>query len=197
MRFSIVRVTVLTVLLAGVVGPTTVWAQSDGGNTQQRFCADGQCNTSGGQELRTAYAHGQAFYVGCGQQGSSLSFACPSSLQHMKVTVLKSVAKTLGLSSTTIASGAAAGPSRTNDATIEDTKKSYYFLPLKASVERKMKAKKVNSIGVTVSGSATGPDGTVYHFKSTLVNWGFAGNCGGRGLHIQRRLSYGGHCEAF
>jgi hypothetical protein len=193
-RFSLVRVAFLTVLLAGVVVPTKVWAQGEGGDgdTPAPFCSGGQCRPSGGQELRTAYAHGQAFYIGCGPR----SFACPSSLQHVKVTVLKSVAKTLGLSSTTIADGAAAGPSRTNDASIDDTSKSYYFLPLKASVEHKMKKKKVNDIGVTASGSVTGPDGTVYHFKPTLLDWSFEGNCSGRSLHIQRRLSYGGHCTA-
>jgi hypothetical protein len=199
MRIRLVRFPLLILLLAGVLVPAAVRAQEDGpppgdnpgeDTGQATNCtAQSDCQPVEVEELSTAYAHGQAFYLPCG------SVVCPTSLSNVKVTVLPSVAKALGLHSTTIAEGAAAGPVRTNDNSIEETSKSYYFLPLKASAERAMKKKKVRSIEPTASGSFKNPDGSVFRFKATLASWVFPGNCSGQSLHIQRRLTYGGHCE--
>jgi hypothetical protein len=191
MRFSRVRVAFFTLLLVGVLVPAAVRAQGDEPGRGPSDCRQARnCQPVEVEHLSTVYAHGQAFYLPCGD------VTCPASLPHVKVTVLRSVAKTLGLHSTTIAEGAAAGPSRTNDSSIDDTSKSYYFIPLKASVERAMKKKKVSSMDPVASGSVPNLDGSVYQFKSTLVSWSFDGNCSGRKLHIKRRLTYGGHCVA-
>ncbi len=173
----------------------------EGGGAPPPVCVGNSCSVQYINDIRVAYLFGQALYVECGTNAPK----CPDAKDvDVKVTILPSVAKVLHASSTTIS----AGPTemRTGkeiDAKVDDPNENfskdshYYFVQLKPAIEQRMKKIKVRSIGVTVSGVVTRPDGTKINVKSRLVTSGFEGNCSGRSLHIQRRLTYGGHCEAF
>lgn len=173
----------------------------EGGGAPPPVCVGGGCSVQYINDIRVAYLFGQAVYVECGTNAPK----CPDAKDvDVKVTILPSVARVLHASSTTIS----AGPTdvRTGkeiDAKVPDPSENfskdshYYFVQLKPAIEQRMKKIKVRSIGVTVSGVVTRPDGTKVNVKSRLVTSGFEGNCSGLSLHIQRRLTYGGHCEAF
>lgn len=180
---------------AGAIRPGACYINVNGYNdpvtdgfcrTDGRGVEEGACEAPEIQSIDSAYKYGQALYLDCG-----VSFRCPAAKNvDVKATVSKSVAKVLGLTSTTVAGGDAVGPKRVN---LDDEKKTYYFVPLRADAERKMKAKEVRSITVTVSGTATGPDG-IRRFAAR-VDWSFDGNCSGRDLKITRHLTYGGTCS--
>lgn len=173
------------------VGAPNAFGQVNEGGTAHTFCFSG-CEPRGVQDIAHVYARGQAFEIPCAPNNET-TFPCNGTVEG-KVTVLASVAKTLGLSSTTIAQGKATGPVKTTEGGEPGT---FYFLPLRASAEKKMKAKKVRVIAVTVSGSTKGPTGTVKNLKTSRADWSYRGNCMGPRLHIERRLTYGGTCMPF
>jgi hypothetical protein len=151
----------------------------------QQAAESGDCSVAGGT-LDQAYKQGLALYFDCGA-----SFACPAAQDvDVEATVIKSVAKALGLPSRTVAGGNATGPKQ---AKVDGRRGTYYFVPLRADVVRRMKAKKVRSMTVTVSGTATGADG-VRRFAPKRIEWFTNANCSGLDLKMQRHLVYGGKC---
>ncbi len=174
----------------------TFSAEGDGQARTGAFSAskNSLCHVYPVQSVSHAYRYGQAILMDCGTLADRKPFACPRKQDvDVKVTVIKSVKKALGLKSTTISAGKAIGP-LTTAVGVEDSKATYYFMPLRATVERKMKRKKVRNLTVTVSGKATGLDGKVERFPRTRSEWSFDGSCSGRSLKIQRHLTYGGSC---
>jgi hypothetical protein len=216
-RPTAARNTMLTLLVAVVVlVPVSAGAQvGKVAHHQWDFCsADSpyRCDIWPVQTIDDAYRYGQAVVIDCGEaaypdyqadydrlpprarENLHKPFDCPRERDvDLKVTVIKSVKNALGLRSTTISAREANGPLRVKLEEDEE-KQTYYFMPLRANVERKMKAKKVRTITVTVSGTATGRDGKTKRFKSTRAEWSFNGNCQGRDLKMQRHLTYGGTC---
>ena len=206
-RPAAARNPLLTLLFAlcvlGAAGAGAQEPDENGEPRQREFCeawTNGEtayCKIESGQTIGDAYRYGQAIYIECGRvryRGDDKPFACPRNEDvDVKVTVIKSVKKALGLSSTTISARKAIGP-LTIKLEGDEEKAPYYFVPLRAEVERKMKAKKVSSITVTASGTATGRNGKVHRFPRTRSEWDFPGNCQGTSLRIQRHLTYGGTC---
>lgn len=148
-----------------------------------------------GLDINAVYRYGgQGVMINCDRGDRRRTFVCPRAKDvNFKMTVIKSVKKALGFKSTTISNGKATGPVYYNpgDGT---GKQTFYFAGVRDQVLRRMKAKKVRSMTLTVSGSVTGVDGTVKKFSRTRSSWSFNGNCGGMGLKMQRHLMYGGTC---
>jgi len=207
------RPLILLALMAAALGTTTALAQSDEppeGDSCAEGCPTAQfapcthrlaCDVQEVQQLKVLYRYGQSVRVECDDKASSASPPCPSAGDvDIKVTVLPSVAKvlhsgtTISESETTARLGKEISPDPDQDF---DSHSQYYFVKLKPSIVRRMKAIKVNMISTTVSGTVAAPDGSKAAIKSKLSTSAFPGNCSGQDLHIQRRLTYGGHCEAF
>ena len=166
-------------------------------------CSTGlTCEAQPVQDLRQTYRYGQAVYVECNDAEAPYP-ACPKAGDvDITVTVLASVAKVLH-SGTTISTGKVSArlgkdvnPNPSEG--FSDTSQ-YYVVELKPSVVKRMKAINVSFLGMTVTGTVTRSDGTkakIKHGDDPEIT-SFHGNCSGRNLHIQRRLTYGGHCTSF
>jgi hypothetical protein len=198
--------TLLLITLALGVGSAAGQGEPDegeGGGGIPLCGSDLSCNAQVVQDIVVTYKYGFAIYVYC-HNNTPRAPDCPDVKDvDVKATVLPSVAKILHSSSTTITAGPTAARLG-KDVNVPDPNENfdknghYYFVQLKPAIERRMKAIKVRSLGMTLSGVVTRPDGSKFNVKSDELGvTAFQGNCQGRSLRIKRRITYGGRCIPF
>jgi len=200
LRFPVLLILLLSALALGAGSASSQECEEGCGVKQLPACSyRNSCSVQAVQDIRVTYRYGWSVSIDCDADPGTGSPPCPDPADvGIKVTVLKSVAKVLH-SGTTISAGAVSSR-RGKDINVPDPNQNYdpqalyYFVKLKPAVVKRMKAINVSTLEPTVSGTVDRGDGTTGKIPSELVLTAFQGNCSGRTLHIQRRLTYGGHC---